>query len=315
MMKAHSTEMRERVIELSQEGKYSQELIAEILGASSRWIRRVLRRWQETGSSERAPHAGGPPPKVTPPVQEQIRKFLADKPDATLKEIRKGCGLSISLPGLCQALQRMGLGRKKKVTHASERNRPDVQKKRRSWKRRRPKMDAKKLIFVDESGINTQMQRSHGRAPKGVRVEGAVPENHYHASTMAGAVCWDGRVNSLVYEGGTDVPTFMAFVTTQLVPLLKPGDVVVWDNLPAHKSAQVTEAVEKAGASVALLPPYSPDFNPIEPLWSKVKTFLRGAAARTKEELLKALKAALDTLCPEDIHHWFEHCGYRTVPT
>ena len=106
----------------------------------------------------------------------------------------------------------------------------------------------------------------------------------------------------------------MEFVTTQLVPLLKRGDVVIWDNLQAHKSPQVIEAIEKAGASVALLPPYSPDLNPIEPLWSKVKTLLHGAAAQTKKELLKALKAALDTLCPEDIQHWFEHCGYRTIP-
>ena len=110
-MKAHSTEMRERVIELIQKGTHSQEHIAEILGASSRWIRRFLRRWRETGSSEPAPHAGWPPAKVTPPVQKQIRKFVADKPDATLEEIRKGCGLSISLSGLCEALQRMGLVR------------------------------------------------------------------------------------------------------------------------------------------------------------------------------------------------------------
>lgn len=159
------------------------------------------------------------------------------------------------------------------------------------------------------------MQRAYGRAERGVRVEGAVPENHYHTSTVAGAVRWDGRVNCLVYDGGTDVATLLAFVTTQLLPLLKPGDMVVWDNLQAHKSPPVIEAIEKVGASVAALPPYSPDYNPIEALWSKVKTYLRGAAARTKEDLQKALKAALDTLRPEDIHHWFEHCGYRTVPT
>lgn len=132
-MKAHSTEMRKRVIELSEEGKHPQEHIAEIMGASSRWIRRVLRRWRETGSVEPAPHAGGPPPKITSPVQQQIREFLTDKPDATLAEITEACGLSISPSGLCEALQRMGLPRKKKVLHADERDRPDVQKKRRSW--------------------------------------------------------------------------------------------------------------------------------------------------------------------------------------
>lgn len=314
-MKAHSLEMRKRVIELANEGKYSQEHIAEILGASSRWIRRVLRRWRETGSAELLPHAGGPPPKVTRQVQEQLREFAAEYPDATLEEFRQGCGLSVSLVAICRALQRLGLRRKKKVTQATEQDRPDVQAKRRTWKRKERKLNVKKLVFVDEAGVSTQMQRSCGRAPQGVRVRGSIPQDHFHSWTLTGGMRWNGRLATLVYDGGTDVAALLAFVNTQLLPQLKRGDIVVWDNLQTHKSPQVIAAIEQAGASVMALPPYSPDFNPIEQLWSKVKTSLRGAAARTKEDLMNALKAALKTITPEDIQHWCQHCGYRTVPS
>lgn len=159
------------------------------------------------------------------------------------------------------------------------------------------------------------MQRACGRAPKGERVTGSIPKDHFHSWTLTGGMHWDGRLASLVYDGGTDVAAMLTFVKTQLVPQLKPGDIVIWDNLQAHKSPQVCEAIEAAGASVMRLPPYSPDFNPIEQLWSKVKTFLRGAAARTKETLFEALKQALETIRPEDIQHWFEHCGHRPIPS
>lgn len=210
-------------------------------------------------------------------------------------------------------MHRLGFTRKKKVTHATERDRPDVQARRQKWQRQERKMDANHLVFVDETGVSTQLQRTCGRAPRGVRVTGAVPENHYHASTLVGAMRRDGRITSLVYDGGTDVATLLVLVNTQLAPLLKAGDIVIWDNLQAHKSPVVHEAIKRCGATIQMLPPYSPDFNPIEKLWSKAKTFLRGAAARTKETLLDALKQALDTIQPEDIQHWFEHCGYRPI--
>ena len=313
-MKAHSMEFREHVMQAVDKGEFTQEEIARVFGVNVRWIRKLIVRRRETGSVAPLPHRGGPAPKFTPEVDEQLREFIAGHADATLKEIREGCHLDVSLNAISKALRRLGFTRKKKVTHAVERDRPDVQAKRRAWKRKERKLNVKKLIFVDETGVSTQMQRDCGRAPRGVRVSGAVPKNHYHSSTLVGAMRWDGRVTSLVYDGGTDVAALLTFVNTQLAPLLKKGDIVIWDNLQAHKSPMVHEAIQRCGATIQMLPPYSPDLNPIEKLWSKAKTFLRGAAARTKETLLEALKQALDTIHPQDIQHWFEHCGYRPIP-
>lgn len=313
-MKAHSMEFRERVIQAVDRGEFTQEEIARVFGVHVRWIRKLIVRRRETGSVAPLPHRGGPAPKFTPEVDEQLREFMAQHPDAYLREIREGCSLAVSLAGLSNALRRLGITLKKKVTHAAEQDRPEVQAKRRTWRRKERKMDVKRLVFVDETGVSTRLQRPNGRAPRGERVIGAVPENHSHSSTLVGAVRWDGRTTGLVYDGGTDVAALLAFVETQLTPLLKEGDIVIWDNLQAHKSPVVHEAIKRCGATIALLPPYSPDLNPIEKLWSKAKLFLRGAAARTKETLLEAIKQALETIRPADIQHWFEHCGYRPMP-
>jgi transposase len=314
-MKAHSKEFREHVMQAVDKGEFTQEEIARVFGVNVRWIRKLIVRRRETGSLAPSPHRGGPPPRFTPEIDERLREFIAEHADATLKEIREGLPLDVSLNAISKALRRLGFTRKKKVTHATERDRPDVQAKRRTWMRQRRKWNAKKLVFVDETGVSTQLQRTSGRAPRGVRVTGAVPENHYHASTLAGAMRWNGQTTGLVYDGGTDVATLLTFVERQLAPLLKKGDVVIWDNLQAHKSPVVRDAIERCGATIRMLPPYSPDWNPIEKLWSKAKAFLRGAAARTKETLLDALKQALDTIRPQDIQHWFEHCGYRPIPS
>lgn len=314
-MKAHSMEFRESVMQAVDKGEFTQEEIARVFGVNARWIRKLKARRRETGSVAPLPHRGGPSPKFTAEVEERLREFVTRRPDAFLREIRKGCSLAVSLTALSNALRRLGFTRKKKVTHAAEQDRPEVQAKRRTWRRKERKMDVKKLVFVDETGVSTRLQRTSGRAPRGVRVIGAVPENHSHSSTLAGAVRWNGRTTGLVYDGGTDVAALLAFVETQLAPLLKKGDIVIWDNLQAHKSPVVHDAIRRCGATIELLPPYSPDLNPIEKLWSKAKLFLRGAAARTKETLLEALKQALDTIHPADIQHWFMHCGYRPMPT
>jgi transposase len=137
------------------------------------------------------------------------------------------------------------------------------------------------------------MTRTHGRAPRGRRVVDHVPAGKYHSTTMMGALRLDGTVAAMVYEGGTDVPVMEAFAGTELGRILRPGDVVVMDNLSAHKDPTVIRAIERSGASVWHLPPYSPDFNPIEPMWSKVKGALRTLAERTVERLFGAIGTAL----------------------
>ena len=172
---------------------------------------------------------------------------------------------------------------------------------------------AERLVVVDESGAKTSMTRTRGRAPAGERVHGSVPGGHWRVTTMIGAVRADGVAAATSVEAATDGPTFLAFVRAALVPTLRPGDVVVMDNLGAHKVKGVREAIEAAGARLLYLPPYSPDLSPIELCWSKVKQFLRSAAARTAEALGDAIAAAFAAVTATDLRNWFRHCGYETA--
>ena len=155
------------------------------------------------------------------------------------------------------------------------------------------------------------MTRRYGRAPKGQRVPGAVPLCHGEGTTLIGALALDGVRAGFSVDAATDSDIFQVFVEPVLQPALRPGDVVIWDNLPAHKSVDLQPAVESAGAMLLPLPPYSPDFNPIEQCWSKIKEFLRSAQARPTEALQQAVAQAFATVTASDAHGWFQHCGYR----
>lgn len=154
------------------------------------------------------------------------------------------------------------------------------------------------------------MTRRYGRAPRGERVIDHVPAGKYHSTTMLGALRQDGTIAAMVYEGGTDAAVMRAFAEGELRRILRPGDIVVMDNLSAHKDARVIAAIESAGAIACYLPPYSPDFNPIEEMWSKVKEILRSLKARTAEALLDAIGMALRAVTATDAEGWFAHCGY-----
>jgi transposase len=169
---------------------------------------------------------------------------------------------------------------------------------------------APRLVFVDETGCNTKMGRTHGRAPPGERVPGRVPFGHWKTTTVIGAMRSDGVAAATTLDGATDADAFRAFVGEFLAPALRPGDVVVMDNLSAHHAAGVRGAVEAAGATLMHLPAYSPDLNPIEKLWSKLKKLLRDAAARTVDALLRAIEHALTQVNASDCLAWFRSCGY-----
>ena len=171
-------------------------------------------------------------------------------------------------------------------------------------------LDLSRFKFVDESGVNLALTRLFGRAPRGERVVDAVPQNYGENVTMLGALSLQGVEALMTVNGATDSDIFLAFVCEVLAPTLEPGDVVIWDNLGAHRSQAVREAVEARGAQLIFLPPYSPDMNPIERCWSKIKTYLRAAKARTREALEAAIKQALATVTASDAFAWFAHCGY-----
>jgi transposase len=182
---------------------------------------------------------------------------------------------------------------------------------KRGWFRRRARrLNKRRFIFVDETAVNTAMTRRYGRAPRGERAHDSAPRNYGTHTSVIGAMGLRGLVAALTVEGAVDAEVFNAYAERVLGPRLRRGDVVVLDNLTAHRASRIEEVAEARGAQVLWLPPYSPDYSPIEPCWSKIKAYLRGAKARTREALEKALTAALGLVTKADIRGWFKHCGY-----
>lgn len=182
---------------------------------------------------------------------------------------------------------------------------------KRGWFRRRARrLSQRRFIFIDESAVNTAMTRRYGRAPRGERAHDSAPRNYGTHTSVIGAMGLRGLVATLTVEGAVDAEVFNAYAERVLGPRLRRGDVVVLDNLTAHHASRIEEVAEARGAQVLWLPPYSPDFSPIEQCWSKIKAYLRGAKARTREALEEALKTALGLVTKADIRGWFKHCGY-----
>ncbi len=180
------------------------------------------------------------------------------------------------------------------------------------WRWLAERFDAGRVVFVDECGMHTSMTRLRARAPKGERAYGRVPRNRGKNTTLIASMTLEGGMGaSMALEGATDAEVFEAYVEHSLAPALCEGQVVVMDKLPAHRTGRVRELIEERGAELRFLPSYSPDLNPIEEAFSKIKGFLRKAAARTKEALIEALGQALSAVTPRDARGWFKHCGYN----
>jgi transposase len=165
-------------------------------------------------------------------------------------------------------------------------------------------------VFLDESGATTEMTRRYGRAPRGERIGEATPAGHWRTLTLLGALTLEGMLASMTVESPTDGDVFLAFLEQVLCPRLQPGQIVILDNLSAHKVAGVRELVEARGARLVYLPPYSPDFNPIEQAWSKIKQQFRSTKARLLEVLEQTAAEAISLITAENAAAWFRHCGY-----
>lgn len=171
-------------------------------------------------------------------------------------------------------------------------------------------MDISKLVFLDESGVNTGMTRLYGRALNGNRVNDYVPDVRFERISILSSVRLDGNMVPLAFKGALNGDLFKAYIKDCLAPTLKKGDIVIMDNLSSHKVQGVTDPIFEVGATVLYLPPYSPDFNPIELLWSKVKAFLKKVKVRSSDKLFDAIADALDTIALSDISNWFAHDNY-----
>jgi len=167
------------------------------------------------------------------------------------------------------------------------------------------------LVFIDETGASTKMARLRGRAPRGTRCRSPIPHGHWKTTTVTGALRLTGMTAPMVLDGPMTGEWFAAYAEQVLAPTLYPGDIVILDNLPAHKTMAAREAIEAAGARMLFLPPYSPDFNPIENAFSKLKAILRKAAARTVPELWDAIRLALTCVTPQECANYFTATGYE----
>src|SRR5271157_2315785 len=220
-------------------------------------------------------------------------------------ERRSGGQCAASLAGAAED----GAAPQKKSLHAQEQDTVEVQVRRQRWWEAVSRIHPQRLVFLDESGVTTEMTRRYGRAPRGERVAEGTPAGHWHTLSLLGAMTAQGLVATMTVESPTDGDVFLAYVEQVLCPRLRPGQVVVMDNLAAHKVAGVQAWIEAAGAELLYLLPYSPDFNPIEQAWSKIKQLLRSAKARTLAALETAITEAL-AITADNASAWFARCGY-----
>lgn len=200
----------------------------------------------------------------------------------------------------------------KKTIHAAEQDRPDVALRRKDWKIWSADADPRRLIFIDETWAKTNMTRLRGRSQRGQRLIDKTPHGHWMTTTLIAALGIDGMRCSTVVDGAINQDVFIAFVEHVLVPTLRRGDIVVMDNLSSHKGERIRQLIEGVGAELRFLPPYSPDLNPIELVFSKIKQLLRTLACRTKDTLWGAMQSVLDRITVSDAINCYRHAGYAT---
>jgi transposase len=206
-----------------------------------------------------------------------------------------------------------GTASEKKSLHALGRDSEENRKRRQEFLETIRSVPPERLIFLDESGVTTQMTRLYGHAPRGIRIEEATAQGRWKILTMLGAMSLRGLIATMTIEAATDREIFLTYLEQILCPTLTPGDVVVMDNLSSHKVKGVRERIEATGAKLVYLPPYSPDLSPIEKAWAKLMQLLRTAKARTREALDLAIADLLPEITPENAAPWFQHSGYALL--
>jgi len=302
------------VVAAVEQGAMTIGEVAEVFNVGKTFIKKML-RLQRAGEDLAPRQGGGSAPKLTATDRAVLRETVVQQPDVTLAECQtvlaaQGRG-RVSVPTICRALQQLQLPRKKKSLVASERD----EKARKKFRKLTGALDVSKYVFIDEMGSNLGLTRLYGRAAPGQRVHDQVPGARGGNVSTIGAIGLDGVRTGLSVPGAIDGETLLFFVEELLVPTLKRGDIVLMDNASIHKLDDIEDAIEAAGAWLLFLPTYSPDLNPIEHSWSKVKARLRSLKPRTLPDLLDALGDAFASITPPDILGWFRHCGYRVAPT
>ena len=312
MSKALSLDLRIRVLASVAAG-LSHRAAAARFGVSAASVSRWRRRARLEGDP--GPRAAGGDRRSgrIEAHRSLLLGLVLETPDITIEELRRllaGRGLGFGYGTIQRFLLRHGMTRKKKNGHASEQDRPDVLARRQAWRDGQAGLDPARLVFIDETWAKTNMARSHGRAPRGERLRMGQPHGHWKTSTFVAGLTLRGMIAPFVLNRPINRAAFETYVEKVLVPELRHGDIVVMDNLSSHKGAQVRQRIQAAGAQLLFLPPYSPDLNPIEMAFAKLKALLRKAAERTVEGLWDAIGRILQTFNPQECTNYFTKAGY-----
>ena len=319
-MKPYSLDLRQKIIDAYDRGEGSVRDLAERFEVAPNTVQNYLTRRRHTKSLAPAPHGGGPPRQMQRRHDRALLALLREQNDRTdaeyARRLAKRTGLRVTRCAINRAWRRLGVTRKKKVLHATEQDRPDVQRARRSFRRRAQRYRGRRFIFVDEFGTHLGMTRRYGRAPRGDRAVGAVPDNPDPNVTLTVGLSAEGIVAPDAFEGATNGERFVTYMRHTLGPPLRRGDVVVVDHLGAHRALAARAAVEARGATYVMLPPYSPDMTPVEEAGAKIKEHVRAANPRSRKALYDALGKAMAAVTPRDAKGWFSHrAGYLAART
>jgi len=305
----YGQDLRERV--LAAAGSIRE--VADRFDVSPSYVSKVGRRFRLTGQRT-TKRRGGQRRPILEGREDLLRARVTEAPDATLVELRAWLeetqAIKISVGALWAALARLELSYKKSA-HAAEQERPDVQEERQTWLAAQPALDATRLVFLDETWLATNMARRCGRCARGQRLKAAMPYGHWKTTTFLAGLSHDRVIAPLVLDGPIDGESFRAYVEQFLAPALRPGQIVMMDNLLSHKVAGVRAAIEAVGAHVLYLPRYSPDLNPIENLFARLKALMRKLAARTVDALWAAVGEFLRSVQPTECRNYLAHAGYR----
>ncbi|TXN40717.1 IS630 family transposase [Methylobacterium sp. WL30] len=311
MASALSVDLRARVLAAVEEGA-SRRQAAKRFGVSPTSAIRWYESFGQEGRIAPKPMGGDQRSQTIEAQADMIVSIYEAKPEIFLTELQEKLaerGLRVGRSSLSRFFKRHGITRKN-TGHATEQDREDVKADREAWFEGQLDLDPDALVFLDETAANTSMVRRYGRAPRSDRCRVGAPFGHWKTTTVTAALRSSGLIATALLDGATNGEGFRAYVVETLSPALRQGDTVILDNLPAHKVKGVREAVEAAGARLLYLPPYSPDLNPIEMAFAKLKAMLRSVAKRTVADLWDAIRNAFAAFKPDECRRYIAAAGY-----
>ena len=315
-MKPYPVGFRAKIIEVWQKDQLSIRKLAKHFKVSQSFVQKLIKQYKETGDLRPLQQGGSCPSKINNEQIVDLVEIIEENNDATLVELcellSEKVGVKVSKSTMGRITNKLNYTLKKKTLSATEKKTDRVQKKREEYWEQIRGVKAENLIFIDESGINLAMVRLYARSLKGTRARGEQPNKRGKNISVIGALSLETTLAYCPIYGSVDRLTFEAFIVAKLSPLLWKDACVVMDNAKIHFGEMVRESIESAGAKLIYLPPYSPEFSPIENCWSKVKSILRKLKPRNYQDLIEHLASALLQVTQNDIRNWFTHCCYCT---